>query len=163
MKHLIIFLFIYFIKISSISAQDIEKNILMEKIVSQIKLDNKTLKDSVALYTFNIKLQISGKGKEARVQKMMVSDSLAYGVLTNLDVLYTNDYSTLTKGKPTEIIIPFAVIVSNHPGRSGEPKISVINLGSKIENLFSSKGDLGFDHVIYFDPVIIFTDTNIYD
>lgn len=166
-KLLIIFALITAAKIFPTMAQENQgKDLFREKMVGQLNFNNEALKDSVALYTFNIQIRVASKNKKASAQSVWASDSIAYKVFKDFEVLKTSDYSDFTNGKSvTLIVVPIAIIVSNHPGRSSDPRIPIMDLKEKIERLFDMTGKerMSSDEIMYLAPVVIFTDKTVYD
>ncbi|MBB2151618.1 hypothetical protein [Pedobacter gandavensis] len=100
-------------------AQD-PKKILMEKEIGKIIAKNNArhvIKDSIALYIYNIKLKVSKKGEKIKINRLLMSDPLLYKIIPDHKRLYNIDYKfLLTDRNQVTLIIP--IIIANVAERS---------------------------------------------
>ncbi|MES2445818.1 MAG: hypothetical protein V4546_01475 [Bacteroidota bacterium] len=130
-------------------------------------IDAKEIKDSIALYTFSIKISLKKTKGKAMVDEISWNDPMANLIFKDINILKQVDYKVflLNKSK-TDIIIPVAYIVANYKTNDiGEKKISIIGLQESLYKLFNctSQKNCMNDNINYLRPMIITVDKAIYD
>lgn len=128
------------------------------------------LKDSVALYTFAIELNVVKQKDSTLVKSINVNDSIAKVLYKDFDFLkYINFSSVLKEKKEAILVIPVAIQIAwvNKPTTAtamlkvgnGE----ILNRIAAMFNLDYKRKKTKTEHFIYLTPILHLTGTIVYD
>jgi hypothetical protein len=167
MKKYILILLFLFVLFQKATAQK------EQKIASEIEnlllsdLNGKEIKDSIALYTFSIQIDIK-KVKNKTYTAVSCNHPIAHQIFNNIKVLLNLDYAVFVQKAKNRIInIPVAYLVANYTNAGLKEKyISIKELQNNIYKLFNySANDSAYknDNYIYIKPIIITVDKTVYD
>ena len=138
----------------------------IEKILIST-IDAKDIKDSIALYTFSIKINIKKVKGKSIVNGISFNDVVAKSIFKDINVLKKINYSSfLTTRNSVSLIIPIAYIVANYKVNDlSEKKIDIRNLQDNLYKLFNCIKNENCTTInnIYLKPIIITVDKAIYD
>jgi hypothetical protein len=150
-------------------AQDSSSKLIPEWDKKVNKVLNKQIsvnlfKDSIAMYTYNLKLKIvKSKNGISKVKHILASDTLLYRIFPNYKELYIIDYSSLLSGRnEVNLVIPVLVYSLSPTGKSkyqkqdSQPLVSIqsameINQTSLISLLPKDM----FEDIVLMRPVVI--------
>ena len=130
--------------------------------------DLSALKDSIAMYSSAIRIDVKMVKGKCIVQQLSANDSLIYKMFKGLDKLKIIDYSSIIGHRKTaRIIIPIVILIARYNNSSPDSKIILYDMPEKIMKMFDSIGHdkLAFpvSKNIYLEPYYALTDKSIYD
>jgi hypothetical protein len=163
MKSVIIFIVIltssFFAK-----AQLSEKNEISRKLTDHLffQLQHKTFKDSVAIYTFVITVDLTNANKNPVITNVNSTDSLAFKAFKNLDTLKKLDFTSFKfTEKKVRLILPTAIVIKAHNGSKRPGTLLIMDLPELIYKLLKvSNPNIRSD--IYLNPFVIEVDLSAY-
>jgi hypothetical protein len=123
-------------------------------------------KDSVALYTFSIKLDLEVEKNKDQMVVYKINDSIGKLIFKDLSFLKTMDYTPLLKDKKQlSVVIPVGVVMARYNETEASPCITIKDLDKKILKLFNVHAgeDLRNDGLLYLPPFVIYVDKTVYD
>jgi hypothetical protein len=130
-------------------------------------MDAKDIKDSIALYTFCIQVNIKNVKGKSIVTGISVNDLVAKIIFKDIYLLKKINYSSfLGNKKNISLNIPIAYIVANYKANDlTEKKINIIGIQDNLYKLFNctKKGNCITLDSIYLNPIIITVDKAVYD
>ncbi|WP_354330787.1 hypothetical protein [Pedobacter sp. CG_S7] len=139
MKKLVVILLSILISMNIVGAQEPNWHELDGKISNMLfpQLDATTLPDSVAIYSFAIKLEIRVNNKEVTVDKITVTDSIAYKLFKEINNLKSINFSSIIgKKKSIDVVIPVSIFIMRSRRNPNKNELRVDNLPKNFSNLF---------------------------
>lgn len=130
--------------------------------------NNAGVRDSIAVYTTAIKLDVIRADSRANVKKITVSDSIAYSVFNDLTFLKAIDFAPLAGAKDSiTVIIPIAIMMEAcNTCSPGQLKLfSRSDYRRKIFNLFfnTDTGNSNPESYIYIRPLALVLNNSVDD
>ncbi|WP_158798770.1 hypothetical protein [Pedobacter sp. L105] len=156
MKNSIIFIFLLNFITFSPKAQSKNYYDIGNKVAWALflQMQNDKCPDSIAMYSFTVKINVDYTIKKKPKIKVNVDDSLFYKIFKNIDTLKTIDYSTLmVKRKKAELILPLGLIVLSSKSSSFRPSVDIHAVEYNIYKLLHV--DKEMSSKIYFRPFLI--------
>ncbi len=127
----------------------VEEEKIDEKLLLNCK--NNRLKDSIAVYTFAIKVTAEKKQTKTIIKKIETNDPLLSGkVLPGLDSLFKDiDFGVFIKGKGIrEIIIPIAITINDYNGVKYPTKIDTEDVYNSFNKMFYyNENNFKYDYI----------------
>ncbi|WP_316794971.1 hypothetical protein [Pedobacter agri] len=159
----VIFSFIYF----KSTAQNISRDSLVDQIRKGLIIDTKNLKDSIAFYSFSIRINLKRNKASIVAEDIIINDNIAFKILSNVNFLNQIDFTPIVgEAKQNSLIIPIGIIVANHEeNRIYKHKIPVEDIGIRIDKLFSydPHSNNKIENNLYLNPIIIYVDKAVYN
>lgn len=133
-----------------------------------MNVNHEGVRDSIAVYTTAIKLDIIRGNSSANVKKISVSDSIAYSVFNDLTFLKAIDFAPLAGAKDSiTVIIPIAIMMEAcNTCSPGQLKLfSRSDYRRKILNLFfnTDAGNSNPERYIYLKPYTLIVNNKVDD
>lgn len=141
---------------------DITQKISVD-LLKHLRTDS--LKDSVALYTFAIKLKLSNISSRSHIENITINEQFALSLYKDFNFLKNIDFIPLMHGKKRiSMVIPVMLLVSE-TNKATDHRIKIDDLPKKF------KAFMNYDHnrksmtdkYIYLDPQVITIETKVYD
>ncbi|WP_316820861.1 hypothetical protein [Pedobacter gandavensis] len=162
------FLFFLLLFNTTISfAQKSPRGHLIRQVDTSIHIDTDRLKDSIAFYSFSIRIEVNKIKNKVLVERVAPNDSVDYVKVKSYSALKKIDYSSIiSRPGKSVIILPVAVIVFNYTSKVDyERKIALSDFSDRINSLFNY--DAGkenkIERYVYLNPLIIYLDKVVYD
>ncbi|RYF14394.1 MAG: hypothetical protein EOO42_17900 [Flavobacteriales bacterium] len=158
-------IFLSFIGFSN--AQSTKKTIEEIEKTLFTTIDAREIKDSIALYTFSIKINIRKTKGKVIVNEISSNDPIAHLIFKDVNLLGKINFAPLVANKNNvTLYIPVAYIVANYKlNDTTEKKISLNGLQENLYKLFNfTKSENSItENTIYMRPIVITTDKAVYD
>jgi len=163
----VIILLLFSLICFSSAAQNTNRDRLLEQIRKGLIIDTKGLKDSIAFYSFSIKIELKKNKNSVVAGNISFNDSIAFKVIHNYSFLKQMNFKPIVMlARQNVLIIPIGVIIANYEEkRIYQHKIPVEDIALRINKLFnydSSKKDM-LENYLYLSPIIIYVDKAIYN
>lgn len=163
MKNLF-FLFAFLIGSLGVKGQVDQKEEISRELTSRLfyQLQNNELKDSVAVYTFTITIEITNGDKMPIVANVHSSDQLAYKVFPNLDTLRSVDFKKLRfRSKKVRLVLPTAIVIKAHNGSIKPETLQMTDVSNVLYKMLRVE-DPNLLSDIYLNPFVIEVDLSAY-
>ncbi|MGN8059404.1 hypothetical protein ACTJKN_24200 [Pedobacter sp. 22163] len=162
-----IFTILFSISYFTSVAQNNNRDRLVNQIRKGLIIDITNLKDSIAFYSFSIKIELKKNKTSVVARNISLNDSIAAKIISDYTFLKQINYSPIVgNAKQNFLLIPIGVIIANYEENRIYPhKIPVEDLADKINKLFNydSRINNRIENYLYLNPIIIYVDKAIYN
>ena len=163
-------LMLMFLCTKSIYAQVVDDRKLNDTITTTLTsgFDVNVFKDSIAMYSSAIRIDVEMVKGKLIVKKLSANDSLVYKMFKNLDRLKTFDYSIVLRNRNSaRIIVPVVILIASYKDSPAKPKISIDNIPKHIlkmlDDVGNNKVDFPASQNIYLQPYYFMVSKIVYD
>ncbi|WP_443940014.1 hypothetical protein [Pedobacter sp. MW01-1-1] len=125
------FMLFFWVNVNAQNAKIESKNQLVKDIIKFLLRQGRTpaYKDSLDMYSFNLKILLKRTGNFVKVSDIVFSDSIGHTVIPGYQNLRKFKYEPLMVGKvKATILIPILVLID--PKHGNNPKLKTINISS---------------------------------